>query len=90
MHYMLCRQKVADFEVWKKVLDSHSGLHREAGFFIQQVWRNLDDPNEVFFIFKVGDLDKARAFIKSQHAAQGKEESKALEYPDMWFLEGVK
>ena len=61
---MLCRNRVADFETWKAVFDSHAGAHRTAGLKLVRFWRSVEDPNEVFFLFDVESLEKAQQFIK--------------------------
>jgi len=52
MIYMLVRHKVADFAKWKKIFDSHKEAQEEAGLRLKHLWRNLDDPNEVFFCLR--------------------------------------
>ncbi|MEK7730306.1 MAG: hypothetical protein AAB363_00460, partial [Planctomycetota bacterium] len=60
-----CRNKVADFAQWKKVFDSHAEAQRQAGLHLQRLWRGIDDPNEVFMLFEVTDIEKARSFVTS-------------------------
>ena len=69
MVVMLCRNRVADFAKWKAVFASHASAHREAGLRLMNLWRGLEDPNNVFFLFEVTSLDKARAFISNPAAA---------------------
>lgn len=70
MTHMLCRNTVADFAKWKRVFDSHADAHREAGLKLEHVWRSIEDPNDVFFVFEVGDIEKARGFINAPGAAE--------------------
>jgi hypothetical protein len=86
---MLCRNKVADFAQWKSVFDSHAQAHRKAGLKLLQLWRSIDDPNNVFFLFEVGDIGKARAFISSPSVPAEKCSSGIVEGPDIFFLEKV-
>jgi hypothetical protein len=67
---MLCRNRVADFAKWKQVFDSHAEAHREVGLKLVEVWRALEDQNNVFFLFAVSDLEKAKAFIATPEAAE--------------------
>lgn len=72
---MVCWNEVKDFAAWKSVFDSHADAHRAAGLTLEGLWRDIDDPDEVIFIFQVSDLEKARAFasdpagIQSAHRA---------------------
>jgi hypothetical protein len=86
MLMMLVRHKVADFERWKAVFDSHAAAQREAGIHPRHVLRSLDDPNEVFILLDVDDLDKARAFVTSPDVPGAQEASGVLDEPDLWFL----
>jgi hypothetical protein len=67
---MLCRNRVEDFDRWKAVFDSHPAAQRDAGLRLTHLWRELEDPNNVFFLFEVSDIDKARAFISTPEAAE--------------------
>ena len=70
MIVMLCRNRVWDFSKWKDVFDSHAQAHRDAGLHLKNIWRELEEPNNVFFLFEVTDLKKARAFICNPVASQ--------------------
>jgi len=66
---MLCRNRVEDFPRWSTVFDAHAGAHRDAGLHIVDLWRCVDEPNNVFFVFEVASLDRAREFINDPDAA---------------------
>jgi len=83
---MLCRNRVADFAKWKAVFASHAQAHREAGLRLMHLWRGLEDPNSVFFLFEVTSLDKARAFISNPAAAEAGKASGVLD-GEYHFLE---
>ena len=70
MIVMLCRNRVVNFSTWKAVFDSHAPSHRAAGLHLRDLWRDLNDPNDVFFVFEVASRDKARAFIADPRAAE--------------------
>jgi hypothetical protein len=70
MTYMLCRNRVADFPRWKAVFASHAMAHRDAGLRLVKLWRSVDDPANVFFLFEVASLEKAREFIGNPEAAK--------------------
>jgi len=79
MTYMLCRNHVADFARWKAIFVSHAQAHREAGLHLVKIWRALDDPNNVFFLFEVGSMEKAKAFISNPEAAKAAQSSAVLD-----------
>jgi hypothetical protein len=73
MIYMLCRNRVADFSSWKAVFASHQAAHRDAGLRLVQIWRAVEDPNNIFFLFEVASMEKAQAFIGNPEAAKAGE-----------------
>jgi hypothetical protein len=70
MTYMLCRNRVRDFARWKAVFASHQEAHQNAGLRLASLWRSVEDPNNVFFIFEVASVEQARAFIGDPEAAK--------------------
>lgn len=88
MIVMLCRNRVADYSAWRKVFDSHAQAHVEAGLRLKNVWRDVEEPNNVFFLFEVTDSAKARAFIGNPAAADAAKTSGVLD-GEYHFLESA-
>lgn len=63
MQYMLCRNRVRDYEVWKHIFDSHASAHRAAGMNLVRLWRAVDEPNNIFFLFEISDIERAKAYV---------------------------
>jgi hypothetical protein len=70
MIQLLCRNAVKDYAKWREVFDFDASAHREAGLKLQNIWQAKDNRNNVFFIFEVTDLDKAKSFINAPDAEQ--------------------
>jgi len=70
MLYMLCRNRVRDFATWKAVLSSHAQAHRAAGLRLAKLWRSMEDQNNVFFLFEVESIERARHFINNPASAE--------------------
>ncbi len=86
MKVMLCRNRVADFEKWKKIFDTETRESRDSGLRLMNLWRDVEEPNNVFFLFEVTDTDKARAFISTPAAAETGKRSGVLD-GECHFLE---
>ena len=86
MTCLLVRHKVADFDKWKQVCDSHATAQRKSGLRVEKILRNLDDPTEVILWFEVTDLEKARAFVNSPEVPDARPQSGVLDEPDIYFL----
>jgi hypothetical protein len=79
MIYMLCRNRVADFSRWKTVFSSHEAAHRNAGLRLFKIWRSVEEPDNIFFMFEVASRDRAREFISNPEAAKAGEASRVID-----------
>jgi len=79
MTYMLCRNSVGDYSRWKAVFASHAAAHKKAGLHLVHIWRGVENPNNVFFLFEVAGMEKAKAFISNPEAAEAGESSGVLD-----------
>jgi hypothetical protein len=87
MDYLLCRNRVADFDTWKEIFDSQAMPQRAAGLTPLNFWRAIDEPNNVFFLFQVSNLERARKFVTSPDAAKVGRAAGVVD-ADLFFLEG--
>jgi hypothetical protein len=83
---LLCRNRVKDYDVWKEVFDSHSNTQNYSGLELTNMWREKDDPNNVFFTFDVIDEVKARAFLEHSDSQEAGRVSGVLD-GEVYFLE---
>jgi len=86
MAFMLTRAKVRDFNAWKPAYDAHQPARRDAGLTEKYLLRNADDPNEVFLLFEVQDLNRAKMFATSTDLRDRMQESGVVDKPDIYFL----
>ena len=85
MMVLLVRNKVKDFDQWRRVFDSQAETARAAGLNLMQMWRSVDDANDVFFLFEVEDRGRAEAFMNAPEAASAGDEAGVIE-GDYHFL----
>ncbi len=86
MPYVLARLRGVKLELIKKVLQEDAANHAEQGLYLEHVWQNADDPNEVIFISRAENLDRARAYIEKNHKRALEQDPKA-NLPTITFLE---
>jgi hypothetical protein len=86
MFYLFCRNRVVDFERWRAVFASHQAAHQQAGLSLVKLWRSVEQPNNVFFVFEVASLSKASEFIRSPEATQAGKASGVID-GEYHFLE---
>jgi len=79
MIYMLCRTRTVDFARWKTVFDSHAEAHRNAGLRLVRLWRSVEEPDNVFFLFEADSIDRARQFIDAPASAQAGEDAGVID-----------
>ena len=79
MLHLLCRNRVKDYACWRASFDRHAEAQRAAGFTLLNVWRALEDANNVFFLFEVASVEQANAFMATPEAAAEGERSGVLE-----------
>ena len=79
MNYMLCRNRVRNFDQWKGVFDTHADAHRAAGLKLVHLWYELNNPRNIFFLFEVEDVERARAFLEAADATKAEHESGLIE-----------
>ena len=64
MNYLLCRNLVKDYNLWKAMFDTHHYQHIEAGLILEKIWHSEIEYNEIFFLFKVINISKAKLFLQ--------------------------
>lgn len=87
MNYLLGQFKV-DIKLWKQVVNSDTALHKEAGMHFQRVWKNVDNPGEIFFLFRLENVARAKKFLE-ETGALDKEKMKKGEIPHLTFIQEV-
>jgi hypothetical protein len=88
MTQMLIRHTVQDFAKWKPAYDAHRPARQAAGLKDLHLWRNVDNQDEVFLLFEVSDMAKAKAFAASPDLKQTMTAAGVIGPPDMVFLSG--
>ncbi len=87
MLYLLARHKVQDYDQWHGVFRSHASVQRQAGLHLLHLLRGVDDPDDIVALFRVDDLEKARAFTSGAGARQAGRVSGVLGAPEIVFLQ---
>jgi len=72
----------------KEVFDSELGAVRNAGLGVVHLWRSLDDPNDVYFVLSISDMDRAQAFTADPASAAAGERAGVLE-GEIHYVEDV-
>ncbi len=90
MPYILVRHKVADYTKWKPVFDAHATSRQASGVQGGYLFRSTDDPNELFLLLEVTNLEQARQFAQSEDLRQAMQRGGVVDQPDIYFLEELE
>ena len=63
---LIISHEVEDFNAWKVKFDEHASAREEAQMQDWAMLTGRENPNMVTVIFKVGDVDAAKAFTSSE------------------------
>ena len=83
---MLARLRGSRIEDVKSVLQSDAPKHAEQGLHLEHLWQNVDDPEEVLFLFRIDNPSIAKQFIERVHAEALKQDP-TVNLPLMTYLE---
>ena len=83
MPYLLIRHKVRDFDSWKTAYDQHSSARANAGLTELHLLRTIADPNDIVLLFQADDLERARAFARSDDLKQKMQDAGVVSAPEM-------
>ncbi|HAW53111.1 MAG TPA: hypothetical protein DCX54_12395 [Flavobacteriales bacterium] len=84
------RHKVKDFQTWKWLYDGNQKARDKEGIVLIQMGTVKGDPNDVFVMFAIPDLDKARETMRDPDLLNKMKQGGVLGKPDIrfWRLSG--
>lgn len=90
MPFMIIRNEVEDYDRWKPIFDDHGPTRAEFGSTGYQLMRSADDPNELFMVFEVRDLDRAKELVSSDDLREKMQDAGVTGQPDFYFLDEIE
>ena len=85
MSHLLAKLKNVTLEIIKDVLEKDKAFHASQGMYLEQLWQNADDENEVQFLFRINDVDQTKALIHKLHSETLAQDPNA-NLPEMTYL----
>ena len=87
MIYFNVRHTVADYAKWRAGFDAHESARRAAGATgVQQVYRDLENPNAITVVMEWDSTEKARQFALGPALAEAMKNSGVTSAPEVRFL----
>lgn len=88
MMQLMVRNRVKDYDTWLEYFIRELPRGAAAGLTLTAMWRDVEDPNNVFFQLAVEDVELARAHMNAPESARIGEVSGVLD-GEVWFVEAV-
>jgi hypothetical protein len=68
MPHLLATLKNVPLEVIREVLENDKEFHKSQGMYLEHLWQNADNENEVLFLFQIDTIDKTKTLIQKLHS----------------------
>ena len=85
---LLVRNQVKDFSKWLAYFEDEADAAAEFGVTLAQLWQSADDPNDVFFLLDIEDVERANAFMARPESQEIGEKSGVID-GEIHYLEAV-
>jgi hypothetical protein len=68
MPHLLAKLRNVPIAITREFLEKDKAFHAENNMFLEHLWQNADDDNEVLFIFRIRDIDETKTLIHKLHS----------------------
>ncbi|MFV8369277.1 hypothetical protein [Flavobacterium sp. LB2R40] len=85
MPYLLAKLKDVPIAMIQEILEKEKAFHAENNMFLEQLWQNADDENEVLFLFRINDIAKTKTLIHKLHSESLAKDANS-NLPEMTYL----
>jgi heme-degrading monooxygenase HmoA len=85
---IMVQHRVRDFDTWKPVFDEHGAVRRRHGATGHEIYRGIDDPNEITIVNRFPSKAQAQAFVADPSLKEAMERGGVISEPLVtWALE---
>jgi len=86
MPHLLATLRNVPFETIKAVLENDRAFHASEEMFLEHIWQNADDENEVQFLFRINSIANTKKLIDKLHS-KALEQDPNANLPKMTYLQ---
>jgi hypothetical protein len=86
MPHLLATLRNVPFETIKGVLENDRAFHASEEMYLEHIWQNADDENEVLFLFRINSIEKTKNLIDKLHS-KALEQDPNANLPNMTYLQ---
>ena len=87
MANLLVHNQVEDYNKWKLIFDEHASFRSQMGSKGGKVFRNKENPNDIFILFEWDSIENAQKFSQSDNLKEIMKKAGVISKPDVYFLE---
>jgi len=68
MSHLLAKLSNVTFDIIKEILEKDKAFHASNGMYLENLWQNADNENEVLFLFEINSIEDTKKLIKKLHS----------------------
>jgi len=87
---LIVQHKVRDYDAWKLVFDEHGDVRRRYGATGHELYRGIDDPDELTIVNHFPSRDQAAAFVADPSLKEAMERGGVISEPRITWAEHVE
>ena len=84
---LIVQHKVRDYDTWKPVFDEHGDVRRRYGATGHELYRDIDDPDELTIVTHFPSRDQAAAFVADPSLKAAMERGGVISEPRITWTE---
>jgi hypothetical protein len=81
---------VKDYAVWRPYFDTDSTIRNQSGLHTVAVAKNIDSTNNIFIVFKMDDLAKAKTFAADPRLKDVMQKAGVISKPNISFWHVIR
>lgn len=89
MAHILIHHKVEDYGKWKPAFDKHASFRAENGSMGGKVFRNAENPNDLFVLLEINSIENAKKFTSSDSLREAMKNAGVVSIPEIYFVDEV-
>jgi quinol monooxygenase YgiN len=87
MIYLSARQNVTDYAIWRTAFDTSASFRKEGGATgVNQIYRDVENPNTVTMILEWNNIEKVRLFLANPKLKEVMKDAGVIGAPETHFL----
>lgn len=86
MTTMLVQAQVSDFAKWKAVYDTGIDMRNSKGELSDDIYRDVDNPNNITIVFNWDSLERAKKYAQSPELKEYMQKAGVTGQPNIFFL----